>query len=51
MPTRHPRRDAQSSSGHRHLEVRAKVSAGNINLGSVGKGMAFKVIEHGVVIK
>lgn len=56
MPTRHPGRDVQSSSGHRHLEVRAGVGAGNSHLRSVRKGIACKVngqdeLNHGVMIK
>lgn len=56
MPTRHLRRDVQSSSGHRRLEVRAEVRAGNSHLRSVRKGTAFKVIgqdelNHGMMIK
>lgn len=52
MPTRHPRRDVQSSPGHRHLEVRA----GNSHLRSVRQVIAFKLIgqdefNHGMMIK
>lgn len=46
VPARHPSRDAQSSSGYRHLQLRAEVSAGNISVESASKGMALKVTEQ-----
>lgn len=46
MPSGHPSRAVHSSSGYRHLEAMAEVSAGKVNLGSVSKGMALKVTEQ-----
>lgn len=46
MPTGHPSRGAQSSSGYRHLEAKEEVGAGKRILESVSKEMALKVTEQ-----